>query len=107
VSSGCARERVGGGGRWCIPVRSPPTEPPYWPAFFFGSPLPSVWQPPRKPAFFFGSLFIGPSDLAASLGHLGNPAASEVVSVIKDALRRILATVNAVGSEPWDPSRGI
>jgi 4-hydroxy-2-oxoheptanedioate aldolase len=35
------------------------------------------------------ALFIGPSDLAAALGHLGNPAHSEVQAAIADALARI------------------
>jgi 4-hydroxy-2-oxoheptanedioate aldolase len=36
-------------------------------------------------------LFIGPSDLAAALDHLGNPGHSEVQSTIEDAIRRIRA----------------
>jgi 4-hydroxy-2-oxoheptanedioate aldolase len=34
-------------------------------------------------------VFIGPSDLAASLGHLGNPAHPEVQAAIKDAVTRL------------------
>jgi len=34
-------------------------------------------------------VFIGPSDLAASLGHLGNPAHAEVQTAIADAGRRL------------------
>jgi 4-hydroxy-2-oxoheptanedioate aldolase len=34
-------------------------------------------------------VFIGPSDLAASLGHLGNPAHVEVQAAIKDAVDRL------------------
>jgi 4-hydroxy-2-oxoheptanedioate aldolase len=34
-------------------------------------------------------VFIGPSDLAASLGHLGNPAHPEVQEVIHDAVVRL------------------
>jgi 4-hydroxy-2-oxoheptanedioate aldolase len=34
-------------------------------------------------------VFIGPSDLAASLGHLGNPAHEEVQAAIKDAVTRL------------------
>ena len=34
-------------------------------------------------------VFIGPSDLAASLGHLGNPAHPEVQKAIEDAARRL------------------
>ena len=34
-------------------------------------------------------VFIGPSDLAASLGHLGNPAHPEVQAAIEDAAKRL------------------
>ena len=34
-------------------------------------------------------VFIGPSDLAASLGHLGNPQAPDVQAAIKDAVTRL------------------
>lgn len=34
-------------------------------------------------------VFIGPSDLAASLGHLGNPAHAEVQDAIHDAVTRL------------------
>jgi 4-hydroxy-2-oxoheptanedioate aldolase len=34
-------------------------------------------------------VFIGPSDLAASLGHLGNPAHPDVQAAIKDAVTRL------------------
>ena len=34
-------------------------------------------------------VFIGPSDLAASLGHLGNPAHPEVQKAIEDAVTRL------------------
>lgn len=36
-------------------------------------------------------VFIGPADLAAALGHLGNPGHPEVQSAIADAIRRIRA----------------
>src|SRR3954451_6546743 len=36
-------------------------------------------------------VFIGPSDLAASLGHLGNPAHAEVQAAIKEAVTRLKA----------------
>lgn len=36
------------------------------------------------------ALFIGPADLAASLGHLGDPGHKEVQAAIKDALSRIV-----------------
>ncbi len=34
-------------------------------------------------------VFIGPSDLAASLGHLGNPQHPDVQAAIKDAVTRL------------------
>jgi 4-hydroxy-2-oxoheptanedioate aldolase len=42
-------------------------------------------------------LFIGPSDLAADLGHLGDSAHPEVRAVVDDALRRIVRTGKAAG----------
>jgi 4-hydroxy-2-oxoheptanedioate aldolase len=42
-------------------------------------------------------LFIGPSDLAADLGHLGNAGHPEVQSAIEDAVRRIQACGKAAG----------
>ncbi|MDT9013495.1 MULTISPECIES: 4-hydroxy-2-oxoheptanedioate aldolase [Novosphingobium] len=36
-------------------------------------------------------IFVGPSDLAADLGHLGNPGHPEVQAAIEDALGRIAA----------------
>ena len=42
-------------------------------------------------------LFIGPSDLAAALGHLGNSAHPEVRAAIEDAIRRIRKTGKAAG----------
>jgi 4-hydroxy-2-oxoheptanedioate aldolase len=40
-------------------------------------------------------VFIGPSDLAASLGHLGNPAHPEVVEAIEETITKILAVGKA------------
>ena len=34
-------------------------------------------------------VFIGPSDLSASMGHIGNPGHPEVVAVIEDGIQRI------------------
>jgi 4-hydroxy-2-oxoheptanedioate aldolase len=34
-------------------------------------------------------VFIGPSDLAASLGHIGNPAHPEVQAALEDAVKRL------------------
>ena len=42
-------------------------------------------------------LFIGPQDLAAGHGHLGNPAHPEVQAVIADAITRIRAAGKAAG----------
>lgn len=35
------------------------------------------------------AVFVGPSDLAATMGHLGNPTHPEVLSAIEDAIGRI------------------
>jgi 4-hydroxy-2-oxoheptanedioate aldolase len=48
-------------------------------------------------------IFIGPSDLSADMGYLGNPFADEVQKVIEDAIKRIRGHGKAVGiymSEP-------
>lgn len=42
-------------------------------------------------------VFIGPSDLSASLGHLGNPGAEPVQKVLADAARRTAANGKAPG----------
>lgn len=42
-------------------------------------------------------VFVGPADLAASMGHLGAPSHPEVVSAIDDALVRIRAAGKAPG----------
>ena len=42
-------------------------------------------------------VFIGPSDLAASLGHLGNPQATDVQTAIKDAVTRLKALGKPAG----------
>ncbi|WP_375261931.1 aldolase/citrate lyase family protein [Palleronia sp.] len=42
-------------------------------------------------------IFIGPADLAADMGHLGNPAAEEVQIAVEDALSRIRAAGKAAG----------
>jgi 4-hydroxy-2-oxoheptanedioate aldolase len=42
-------------------------------------------------------IFIGPGDLAASMGHIGKPFHPEVVAAIEDALRRIRACGKAAG----------
>ncbi len=42
-------------------------------------------------------VFIGPSDLAASLGHLGNPAHPEVQAAIEDAAKQLKALGTPAG----------
>ena len=42
-------------------------------------------------------VFIGPADLSASLGHVGNPMHPEVQGAIEDAMRRINRTGKAAG----------
>lgn len=48
-------------------------------------------------------VFIGPSDLAASLGHLGQPTHAEVKAAIEAALPRIAAAGKAPGIFATDP----
>ena len=49
-------------------------------------------------------VFIGPADLAASLGHLGDSGHPEVRAAIEDALRRISAGGKAAGIFVTDPA---
>jgi 4-hydroxy-2-oxoheptanedioate aldolase len=42
-------------------------------------------------------VFLGPSDLAASLGHLGNPGHPDVQAALKDALTRLRAIGKPAG----------
>jgi 4-hydroxy-2-oxoheptanedioate aldolase len=42
-------------------------------------------------------VFIGPADLSASLGHLGDPGHADVEQAIEDAIRRIRASGRAAG----------
>lgn len=42
-------------------------------------------------------VFVGPSDLAADMGFVGRPGASEVQAVVNDALNRIRAAGTAAG----------
>jgi 4-hydroxy-2-oxoheptanedioate aldolase len=48
-------------------------------------------------------VFIGPGDLSAALGHLGNPKHLEVLAAIDDAIRRIRACGKAAGILTGDP----
>jgi len=43
-------------------------------------------------------MFIGPSDLAADMGHLGNPKHPDVQAAIKDAAKRIGAAAKPAGT---------
>ena len=42
-------------------------------------------------------VFIGPADLSASMGHMGNPTHPEVQAAIEDAIARILKAGKAPG----------
>lgn len=42
-------------------------------------------------------IFIGPADLAASMGHIGNPGHPDVIAAIEDAIPRIRAAGVAAG----------
>lgn len=48
-------------------------------------------------------IFIGPSDLAADFGHLGNPRHAEVQAAIADGCARIRAAGRAAGILTGDP----
>ena len=48
-------------------------------------------------------IFIGPSDLAAAFGHLGNPKDSEVQAAIADAAKRIRAKGKSAGFLTGNP----
>lgn len=49
-------------------------------------------------------VFVGPSDLAASLGHLGKPAHPEVRAAVMDAISRIRSHGKIAGVFAADPS---
>jgi 4-hydroxy-2-oxoheptanedioate aldolase len=49
-------------------------------------------------------LFVGPSDLAASLGHLGDPGHPEVIAAVEDAIARIRAAGRPAGFLGLDPA---
>jgi 4-hydroxy-2-oxoheptanedioate aldolase len=42
-------------------------------------------------------IFIGPADLAASLGHMGNPQHADVVAAVEDAIRRVVRAGKPAG----------
>jgi 4-hydroxy-2-oxoheptanedioate aldolase len=49
-------------------------------------------------------VFIGPADLAADMGHLGNPNAPEVKTAVLEAIRAIRAAGRAAGVLATDPT---
>lgn len=48
-------------------------------------------------------VFIGPADLAASMGHCGNPGHPEVQAAIEGAMQTIIASGKAAGTLTSDP----
>ncbi|MHA6908588.1 4-hydroxy-2-oxoheptanedioate aldolase [Ralstonia pseudosolanacearum] len=50
-------------------------------------------------------VFIGPADLAASMGHLGEPGHPEVRQTIDSTIRRIVAAGKAAGILSADPAQ--
>ena len=49
-------------------------------------------------------VFIGPADLAASMGHHGNPGHPEVQAAIEGAMKTIIASGKAAGTLTSDPA---
>ncbi len=49
-------------------------------------------------------IFIGPADLAASMGHRGKPGHPEVQAAIEQAMRTIIASGKAAGTLTSDPA---
>lgn len=49
-------------------------------------------------------IFIGPADLAASLGHPGNPGHPDVVTAIEDAIARLKKIAKPAGILSLDPA---
>lgn len=50
-------------------------------------------------------IFIGPSDLSGSMGHIGNPSHPEVTQAIKHAIKVIKGSGKAVGILSLDPTQ--
>ena len=48
-------------------------------------------------------IFVGPSDLSASMGHIGNPRHPDVVKVIREVLRAARSAGKAAGVLALDP----
>ncbi|MBV0912090.1 HpcH/HpaI aldolase/citrate lyase family protein [Anianabacter salinae] len=51
------------------------------------------------------AVFIGPADLAADMGHLGNPAHPEVQGAIDHMIARIRAAGKVAGTLTFDPAQ--
>ena len=49
-------------------------------------------------------VFIGPADLAASMGHRGNPGHPDVQAAIEGAMKTIIASGKAAGTLASDPA---
>jgi 4-hydroxy-2-oxoheptanedioate aldolase len=49
-------------------------------------------------------VFVGPADLAASMGHRGNPGHPDVQAAIEAAMRTIVASGKAAGTLTSDPA---
>lgn len=49
-------------------------------------------------------IFVGPSDLSASMGHIGNPRHPDVVKVIREVLRATRSAGKAAGVLALDPA---
>ena len=49
-------------------------------------------------------IFLGPADLAGSMGYLGQPGHPEVVSAVKTAIEKIVASDKAAGILTSDPA---
>ncbi|MXQ06909.1 hypothetical protein GQ651_03520 [Alphaproteobacteria bacterium GH1-50] len=50
-------------------------------------------------------VFLGPADLAADMGHPGNPAAEEVQAALRDAVARIARAGKAAGIIDFNPEK--
>ncbi len=50
------------------------------------------------------AIFIGPSDLAASMGHLGNPGHADVRAAVEQAIQKITAAGKSAGVFSADPA---
>lgn len=53
------------------------------------------------------AVFIGPADLAGTMGHLGNPNHPEVVAAVSSAIQKIQAAGKAVGTLAVNPQTAL